>query len=631
MDHCKTICCGPGYASPKEATKGPREKVLFVTCAHTNPDGHDMFVAIDVDPNSKTFCQILSRVVFPNKGDEVHHSGWNACSSCYDKPSAKRTHIVLPCLNSSRIYIINVENERDIRLEKTIEPAQLFKYGVSFPHTSHCLADGSIMISTLGDAHGNHKGNFILLDGRTFEPKGCWLDEARSVAFNYDFWYQPRRDVMISTEWGTPNSIKQGFVPSDVANGLYGRSVHLFKWSTHEKLQTIELPMEDGATPLEVRFKHEPSSPHAFVGTALGSSLFLLSPKIEVEGWLLPEMPSLITDILISMDDRFLYVSNWIHGDIRQYDITDPENIRLNGQIFLGGSIHEESGVKVLDDEELKKPPAACYVKGRRVEGGPQMLQLSLDGRRLYVTTSLYRKWDEQFYPGLVRTGALMLHVDVDNNGEDLFLDTRCAIPEAIAPPTFGSKSIISLCGKVKFTQHNAPTGTSTATQSSFEVYEMVAPPDVKRCTVASLSRCEVGKTPDKIQHGKDIYKYLFSRYPEIRNYYKGAENFTTEDVQNSERFEKLGTSVLLYIHLLANTYDNEHVFRALCREIMDKHKTRGIEPTWWKAFFDMFPAFLETKGAALSDEDKEAWIVLGVRFNDECQEHLTHLGLPHL
>ncbi|ETN75840.1 selenium binding protein [Necator americanus] len=147
-----------------------------------------------------------------------------------------------------------------------------------------------------------------------------------------------------------------------------------------------------------------------------------------VEGWLLPEMPSLITDILISMDDRFLYVSNWIHGDIRQYDITDPENIRLNGQIFLGGSIHEESGVKVLDDEELKKPPAACYVKGRRVEGGPQMLQLSLDGRRLYVTTSLYRKWDEQFYPGLVRTGALMLRVDVDNNGvmtlnEDFLFD----------------------------------------------------------------------------------------------------------------------------------------------------------------------------------------------------------------
>ncbi|VDN36017.1 unnamed protein product, partial [Cylicostephanus goldi] len=104
----------------------------------------------------------------------------------------------------------------------------------------------------------------------------------------------------------------------------------------------------------------------------------------KVEGWILPEMPSLITDILISMDDRFLYISNWLHGDIRQYDISDPENIRLAGQIFVGGSIHDESGINILRDEELEKPPPACYVKGKRIEGGPQMLQLSLDGRRLY-------------------------------------------------------------------------------------------------------------------------------------------------------------------------------------------------------------------------------------------------------
>ena len=42
----------------------------------------------------------------------------------------------------------------------------------------------------------------------------------------------------------------------------------------------------------------------------------------EVEGWVLPKMPPLITDILISLDDRFLYFSNWLRGDICQYDIT---------------------------------------------------------------------------------------------------------------------------------------------------------------------------------------------------------------------------------------------------------------------------------------------------------------------
>ncbi|KAK5980146.1 hypothetical protein GCK32_021646 [Trichostrongylus colubriformis] len=108
-----------------------------------------------------------------------------------------------------------------VRKFQTIEPEQLHKYGVSFPHTAHCLADGNIMISTLGDEHGNHKGNFFLLDGTTFEPMGCWLDAQSSVPFNYDYWYQPRRDVMISTEWGTPNVIKQGFDPKDLVAGTY--------------------------------------------------------------------------------------------------------------------------------------------------------------------------------------------------------------------------------------------------------------------------------------------------------------------------------------------------------------------------------------------------------------------------
>lgn len=45
--------------------------------------------------------------------------------------------------------------------------------------------------------------------------------------------------------------------------------------------------------------------------------------------------------------------------------------------------------------------PTHC--QGKRVPGGPQMLQLSLDGRRLYVTTSLYSAWDRQFYPAMLR------------------------------------------------------------------------------------------------------------------------------------------------------------------------------------------------------------------------------------
>lgn len=41
------------------------------------------------------------------------------------------------------------------------------------------------------------------------------------------------------------------------------------------------------------------------------------------------------------------------------------------------------------------------------------MIQLSLDGKRLYVTNSLFSEWDRQFYPGLMEKGSHMLQIDV--------------------------------------------------------------------------------------------------------------------------------------------------------------------------------------------------------------------------
>jgi selenium-binding protein 1 len=118
------------------------------------------------------------------------------------------------------------------------------------------------------------------------------------------------------------------------------------------------------------------------------------------------DVPGLITDILVSMDDRFLYFSNWLHGDVRQYDISDPAKPKLVGQVFLGGAIGK-----------------AREVKGMKLGGGPQMLQLSLDGKRLYVTNSLLSVWDNQFYPDLAKQGSWMLRLDCDTSKGGLTLD----------------------------------------------------------------------------------------------------------------------------------------------------------------------------------------------------------------
>lgn len=188
----------------------------------------------------------------------------------------------------------------------------------------------------------------------------------------------------------------------------------------------------EGWLPLEVRFKHKPGDDNAFVGTALGSTIYHFHksseknlemtsrvaatiPSKKVSNWALPDMPALITDIILSMDDNFLFISCWLHGDIRMYDVRDSFNIKLVGQCFVGGSIHKESGVKILEDEELAEAPEARYVKGKKIEGGPQMLQLSLNGKRLYVTNSLYQRWDKIFYPKMLE-GSVMLQLNVDTN-----------------------------------------------------------------------------------------------------------------------------------------------------------------------------------------------------------------------
>jgi len=127
--------------------------------------------------------------------------------------------------------------------------------------------------------------------------------------------------------------------------------------------------------------------------------------------WPIP-VPGVMSAILVSMDDKYLYLNNWLHGDMRQYDISDPHNPKLTGQVWMGGL--------------LGKAPE---VNGVKVAGGPQMYQLSLDGKRMYVTTSLFSTWDNQFYPEIRTQGGVMLMIDcdVENGGmkinEDFIVD----------------------------------------------------------------------------------------------------------------------------------------------------------------------------------------------------------------
>jgi len=422
--------CGPGYATPQDAINAPKETLLYFPCIPADESKSNYLATVDADPNSADYGKVISRCSIPaGKGDELHHSGWNACSSCHGDKSRSRNILVLPSISSAKIFMFDVgTNPKEPTLKHTVESESILsKTNLSYLHTAHCLADGNIMVSGMGDKDGNGKGGFLLIDGKSFEVKGTWEKEGEETPFGYDFWYQPRHNVMVSSEWGAPKCFLHGFNPAHVQEGNYGRHLHIWNWKERSYVKSIDLGTE-GLIPLELRFLHDPNANVGFVGCALSSNIFRIYqdeknewqaekvldiPNQKVSNWALPEMPPLITDILISMDDRYLYFSNWLQGDIRQYDITDTKNPKLVGQVFINGSLVNDGNVKILEGDF--KAPSPVYIKEKRIQGGPQMIQLSLDGKRLYVTTSLFSAWDKQFYPDLAKHGSFLLLVDVDN------------------------------------------------------------------------------------------------------------------------------------------------------------------------------------------------------------------------
>ena len=404
------------HASPQEAMQAPQEEFLYVACLHegTGVDAPDFLAVVDAEEG-----RVIHETPMPNVGDELHHYGWNRCSSACHGPD--RSHLIVPGFRSSRVHIVNVSDDpRKPTIEKVIEPDEIIgQTGLSRPHTVHCMPGDNVVMSMLGDADGNATCGFAVLDAKTFEIKGRWENGGEKPPMNYDFWYQPRKNVLVSSEFGAPNAYEKGFDLEDVGAGHYGQRMHFWNLAERTLEQSIDLG-EQGLVPLEIRWLHDPDAEEGFIGAALSSAMWrfhrsngswsaepvITTEGVELEGWPFP-VPPLITDLVLSMDDKALYFSNWLHGDLRRYDVSDPTNPKLTGQLWLGGV--------------LGKPNDG----GRDLNGGPQMIQLSLDGKRLYVTNSLYSTWDNQFYPEL---RSWLLKVDIGEDGSmevdrDFFVD----------------------------------------------------------------------------------------------------------------------------------------------------------------------------------------------------------------
>jgi selenium-binding protein 1 len=178
--------------------------------------------------------------------------------------------------------------------------------------------------------------------------------------------------------------------------------------------------------PLEVRPSHDPEATWGFVGVVISTEDLSASIwrwyrdgaewKAEKAITIPPEpadpeqlppalkpfsaVPPLVTDIDLSVDDRLLYVSCWGTGELKQFDVSDPARPTQVGSVRMGGIVRRTPHPAEPD---------------MSLAGGPQMVEVSRDGRRVYFTNSLYGAWDEQFYPDGV--GAWMAKCDTGPAG----------------------------------------------------------------------------------------------------------------------------------------------------------------------------------------------------------------------
>ena len=404
------------YPSPRSAMSAPQEKLADVVTLNTADERRpDALRVLDTDPASSTYGQVVGSVEMPHVGDELHHFGWNACSSALcpyaPHPHIKRRYLLVPGLRSSRIYVIDTQPDpRQPKIIRTIEPEEVARAGYSRPHTFHCGPDG-IYVSALGNPEGNGPGGIFVMDHESFDVLGRWEVERGPQYLAYDFAWHLGYDTLVTSEWGTPNMVEGGVNPDLLLGGKYGHSLHFWDLRKRRHVQEVDLGAEQQMV-LELRPAHDPTKPYGFVGVVVstadlsasvwlwrrtgsnGSSAWEAKRVIQIPAEpadpdLLPPalkpfgaVPPLVTDINLSLDDRFLYVSCWGTGEFQQYDVSDPDNPKLTDSIRLGGIVSR-----------------AAHPNGTKLNGGPQMVEVSRDGRRIYLSNSLYASWDAQFYP----------------------------------------------------------------------------------------------------------------------------------------------------------------------------------------------------------------------------------------
>ena len=172
----------------------------------------------------------------PSVGDELHHFGWNACSSravpvgaasarraplpararaCAPRTSTSSTSRATPGRSRSSSRPYRRRGDRRARpATRGRTPSTAGRTGSTSPRSATPRATGP--------------GGIFLLDHDDFSVKGPWEDDRGPQELAYDFWWHLNYGTVITSEWGTPKMVEDGLVGELLLGNKYGHKLHVW-------------------------------------------------------------------------------------------------------------------------------------------------------------------------------------------------------------------------------------------------------------------------------------------------------------------------------------------------------------------------------------------------------------------
>ena len=334
-----------------------QERYLYVATIAQSATDPDFVAVVGADPSRDDYGEIVDRVDMPNTGDELHHINY----------SADRKRLVVPGLFSNRMHVLGIRDGGAALTVDAVNESLVADSGYVVPHSVIATSRGKALLTMIGAATGDTKpGGIVEINTKTgaftryFSPGPSRDAGDLGPEYMYSFETIDDANLGISTTFGPPALCGGGIDP-----GCLGDEVAVWDVRRRKVTQTASLGASSGA--LEVRFIERRGVRRALINTPGTSAVWLADDDdhdgvFDFQQVLGPEDGLLIpADMILSYDQRYMYVTNWFGDTVQQFDITDPFEPRLNSTVSVPH---------------------------------PNMLRLTRDNSRLYVSNSLLTTWD---------------------------------------------------------------------------------------------------------------------------------------------------------------------------------------------------------------------------------------------